>query len=139
MKIYVITKGSYSSYHICAVATDKKKAKKLAKIYTDRYDDAKVEEYDTEDCEDLLSGKVPYEVIFDVAGEVLDARKVIDVWDFNPVVSLTRVYEHGINFHCPGRYSAALSVGLYASSEEEAIKIAAEKRAKYLAEKNGLC
>lgn len=31
MKVYVITKGIYSDYHICAVAMDEEKAKVLGK------------------------------------------------------------------------------------------------------------
>ena len=32
-KIYVITKGEYSDYHICAVYSDKKKAEEVAKLF----------------------------------------------------------------------------------------------------------
>lgn len=52
MKIYVITKGSYSDYHICAVTTDKEKAERLALFYTDRWDEAKVEEFEEDEIPD---------------------------------------------------------------------------------------
>lgn len=35
MEIYVITKGTYSDYHICALTLDKEKAECLKKIYSD--------------------------------------------------------------------------------------------------------
>ena len=49
MKVYVITQGCYSDYHICAVATDEEKAKLLKKYYSCRDDIAEIEEYDTEE------------------------------------------------------------------------------------------
>lgn len=53
MKIYVITAGEYSDYHIVAVTTDKEKADNFVKVHNNSkrfyYDDAYVEEYDTDD------------------------------------------------------------------------------------------
>ena len=49
MKIYIITKGSYSDYHICGVAVDLKEAERLQNINTDECDIACIETYDTED------------------------------------------------------------------------------------------
>lgn len=129
MKVYVITKGTYSNYHICAVATDKEKAEKLAKIYTDRDDDAGVEEYDTEAEVDLLAGRIPYEVEFDPCGEVRRAYPNAECrGGFKP--RITEVFYRG--------NITKIYVCLFASSEEEAIKIAAEKRAQFLAEREGL-
>lgn len=50
MKVYIITQGVYSDYHICAVAVDREKAERIAKLYScGRYDIAEVEEFDTDD------------------------------------------------------------------------------------------
>ena len=49
MKIYIITKGSYSDYHICGVAIDLKEAERLQNVNTDEWDVAHIEIYDTED------------------------------------------------------------------------------------------
>ena len=49
MKIYIITKGSYSDYHICGVAVDLKEAERLQNVNTDEWDIARIETYDTED------------------------------------------------------------------------------------------
>ncbi len=37
MKIYIITKGSYSDYHICNVTTDYDKAKRYKEAYSDNW------------------------------------------------------------------------------------------------------
>lgn len=74
MKIYVITAGEYSDYHIVAVTTDKEKADNFVKVHNDSkrfyYDDAYVEEYDTED--------------FDIAVTDRNAKyfKVFGSWDY---------------------------------------------------------
>lgn len=54
MKIYVITKGAYSDYHICAVATDKKKAEILRKAFSDDWNEAQIETYETDRFKDFL-------------------------------------------------------------------------------------
>ena len=56
MKVYVITKGAYSDYHICGVSLDKNLADKIAERCSDIYGDADVEVYDTEEFSPLLKG-----------------------------------------------------------------------------------
>ena len=53
MKLYAVTKGDYSAYHIIALTADKDVAGKLAKKYSNRtnmygdgFGEAKVEEYE---------------------------------------------------------------------------------------------
>ena len=53
MKLYAVTKGEYSGYHIIALTADKDVAEKLAKKYSNRtnmygdgFEDAQVEEYE---------------------------------------------------------------------------------------------
>lgn len=52
MKLYAVTKGEYSDYHIIALTADKDVAEKLAKKYSNRAnaycfaEDANVEEYE---------------------------------------------------------------------------------------------
>lgn len=48
MKVYVITKGEYSDYMICDVTLDKEQAELLKIDYSDRWEEAQIEEYDTE-------------------------------------------------------------------------------------------
>lgn len=54
MKIYAITQGEYSDYHICALTVSKDKAKRLKKLFTNNFgDEAQIEEYDDGDDKDL--------------------------------------------------------------------------------------
>lgn len=125
MKIYVITKGEYSDYHICAVATDLEKANALAEYYSDRYDAAEVEEYDTDDAPDPTKGKWMYRVRFAPSGDVADINQVLP--DYCDKKTWEYTNEPGYVYAC-----------VQADNEEAAIKIGAERRAKYLAEKMGL-
>lgn len=56
-KVYVITHGCYSSYHICAVTLEEDKAEMLAKHFSDGFDTAQIEEYDTDDASKFLKIK----------------------------------------------------------------------------------
>ena len=131
MKIYVITKGYYSDYHICAVATDPDKAKRLAQLYTDKWDDARVEEYDTDNVMCLLEGRLPFSVHFSggVVWHVSDDKEYL--YNFEPGVIERTEYPHLPSNVCE-------IVRVYAPDEETAKKIAIDKRAQYLAEKAGI-
>ena len=124
--VYVITRGDYSDYHICAVTLDKKKAKKLAKMYTTSYDNAIVEKWETDTETDInaLKGRYPYSVTFREDGSVDTFKHHYDYETFCEGFDLSEYW--------------GLRVNLYAPDAESAIKIAAEKRAKYLAEKEGI-
>lgn len=131
MKIYVITKGWYSEYHICAVATDADEAAKLAKFYTDKYDCADVEEFDTDAAQNILCGRVPYHVNFYASGGVYafsDAEGAPDISS----------YEAGKIVENSAGGAVRLKVYVLAPDEDTAKKIAIDKRAQYLAEKAGI-
>ena len=132
MKVYVITKGSYSDYGICAVAIDREKAEMLKIACSDRWEEARVEEYDTEEFKPIFEGKLPYMVYFDESGSV-------DLVE----LSSPECFECGINSGTKWdkvrkTWCKTILVSLYAKNEEQAIKVAAEKRAEYLAEEFGL-
>ena len=123
--VYVITSGCYSDYHICAVSLDLKKAEMLKKFYEKiEYDEVDIEEYDA-DCytDRIASGYRMYFVQFEKNGQV---------YHINPNRDPT---EEIIYPTCSGHY---INVEVWAKDEESAIKIAAEKRSKYLAEKEGI-
>lgn len=122
MKVYVITRGSYSDYHICAVAVDKQHAERLRKLFSNRHEKADIEEYDTDDVQTLATGGARYEVRFDKNGNVSYIHEYMD--DYVGCRYL--------------RHNGEFVVIVDAYTEEAAIKIAAEKRAQYLAEKLGL-
>lgn len=126
MKVYVITMGDYSDYHICAVTLDPDHAERLKTIFTKDYDETRVEVFDTDAPVDLLSGKKPYSVVFEKNGDV---RRIADC-DPEWIVSNESVWTL--------LERDDLCVCVAADDPAAAIKIAAEKRAKYLAEKAGI-
>lgn len=127
MKVYVVTQGCYSNYHICAVTVDPEEAEKLAVIYSDRYNSAEVEEYDTEQHANWMAGRIPYEVQF-----------------WRNCSHGPSVYLLALEKECtPGVYPSEsryveMKVRLYAESEAKALKIAQDMRTKYQAEQAGL-
>lgn len=123
-KVYVITAGSYSGYHICAVSLDPKKAEVLAKFYTEHgYDQAGVEEYEADyEYDRIESGCQMYIVTFDEKGNV----EHIEL-DRTPMSE--NVYRS---------WGRSVKAEVWAKDAKAAVKIAAEKRAMYLAEKEGI-
>ena len=124
-KAYVITTGCYSDYHICAVSLDLHKAEALKKFYEKtEWDEVYIEEYEIDVHYDrLMSGYELRLVQFDSDGSIHhigDARSPED----------ENIYETW-----NGRL---LNVLVWAKDKESAAKIAAEKRAMYLAEKEGI-
>lgn len=119
MKIYVITKGEYSDYHICAVTDDKEKAEILANRFSDHWDEAGIEEYDTDDCEIIIKQKNIYECGKDKETNKISISKVNYINDENVVKE----------------YSKYFLVYVRADNEEQALKIASDQFAKYRAEK----
>ena len=70
MIVYIVTDGSYSDYHICAVFTDKLKAEQYAALHG--YDD--VEEYETD--KPLIDGNVEvyYRYYIDITKSYIDCK-----------------------------------------------------------------
>lgn len=126
MKVYVITKGEYSSYHICAVTLDKNKAKSLKEKFSNElWGNAVIEIFDTDNEEEVLK----YENVY--ACYYLEEKSAIKVSasDFDyyrPKDSIVKKYRDGL-------YTYVL-----ANTLEDALKIASDKFAKYRAEKMGL-
>ena len=123
-KIYVVTKGVYSDYHIVMATTDHELAKKIAAKFDENYDTTRIEEYG--DAELML--RPAWDVYFDKAGNVIETEECRDEYDYQ---YLGKCHERRWG-------NCALVVTVSADDLESAIKIAAEKRAKYLAEKLGL-
>lgn len=121
--IYVITQGNYSAYRIIGATTDRETAEKIAKKFSDDCDDCRIEEYP--EGEILL--KNLWRVFFKKNGDVFrcdlsdyhrdyydERRQIIDT-----------VYKRDYD----------MIATVEADTEKDAIKIAAEKRAMYLANK----
>ena len=129
MKVYVITKGSYSDYGICAVAIDPDRAELLRKYYSrDGWEVARIEEYDTDDV--CVSGAPKRIFNFEITktGAVEDGE---EQWSFSD-----DPFENKFKFlpYDEFRFSAQVM----APDRDHALKIALDQRTKMLAEKLGL-
>ena len=123
-KVYVITRGAYSDYHICAATLDKDTAEKLAKKYSEEsWDNAVIEEHVLEDFTE--GERFMYCVSFGNYGMSCSFEE----------------YEHKENivYHKNKRTGEdSMIVYVKAKDEEHAKKIAQDRRAEYLAKKEGV-
>lgn len=123
-KVYVITKGTYSDYHICAVTLDKDTAVKLAKKYSEEsWDEAVIEEHVLEDFTE--GERFMYCVSFGDYGMSCNFEE----------------YEHKEYIACYKNKRTGkdrMIVYVKAKDEEHAKKIAQDRRAEYLANKEGV-
>lgn len=124
MKIYVVTRGEYSDYSIITATTDRDVAESIAKKFSGGYSETVVEEY--EDAELML--KPCWLVTFQKDGSVAEVKNESD--------NYFRYHDAGRCWVPVDRRQVAVSV--VADSIESAVKIAAEKRAKFLAECEGI-
>lgn len=139
MKVYVITKGSYSDYHICAVTEDKKRAKRLRVIFSDRWDKATIKEYDTEEYgeKEINSYRKCYPVLrhrdgtITIDGEPYYAKE-LDSWEETPKINKKWVNkgENGVAWR-PVLGEHKFTV--FADDEEHAVKVAADRFAAWYA------
>lgn len=123
-KIYVLTAGCYSDYHIVTATTDYELAVKIQEKYNRgiTYEDdlCRIEEYN--DAEEMLL--TFWNIEFDEKGNVCQvAARLPSTYDSSSVY-----------FY---RDKSSL-VRLFAEDYETAVKSAAERRAKILAEREGL-
>jgi hypothetical protein len=117
MKIYVITKGCYSDYHIAAVTDDKEKAEFLKLKFSDEYDPANIEEYDTDEysVEGIQNMKLFY-------------------WKVSISHSQSVVYPYLSGNQYFNVYADGIQAVVIARTKEQAIKIVRDKYAQYLSE-----
>ena len=131
MKIYVITEGCYSDYHIVGVATDREMAEKIRQRNNEDsiYDDAtRIEEYDTEVWEEMIrDDRYIFKVWETPFGELVAYR---ENWDIEEKYSIRNKVDCNNN--------DKLSVYVLAKSVQHARKIGSDMFAKYKAEKEGL-
>lgn len=119
MKLYAVTKGDYSEYHIIGLTASKKKAEFWAKAYSDKWGKATVEEF--EDGEEF-DNRLMYEVNIHK-----DYGVRVYLQEYCGGVERIKEYKDG-----------DVCVWVLAEDKAKAVKIACDRRAKYLAEKAGL-
>lgn len=134
MKVYIITKGAYSDYHICAVATDKKKAEILKKAFDDKdgWREACIETYETDQfITEIENGFKLYDCVAQDEGDLLVSRYEFDLDCMTD--SDFRVKRFSKGWCAPG-----YGIKVWAKDKDHARKIAADKIAEYKARKAGI-
>lgn len=124
MKLYAVTKGDYSDYHIVTITANKDTAEAPAKRFSGYLDDAQVEEY--EDGQFLMGGSI-YRV-WSCGTEIRGCE--LDESDYN-IQDIGKVSLIGANWNMYVTY-------VIAGSEEQASKIGKDRIVKYIAEKENL-
>lgn len=130
MKVYIVTDGEYSDYHIEAVFDDRKKAELHAALHNCNC----VEEYDVNDCK--IEGNTKYYVV-----HYIEEGRGGELYVDNIRYSTKR--EHGIETHRRSEFFGStirlmIRVSLEEHNEERALKIAQDMYAMYKAAKEGL-
>lgn len=126
--ICVITKGTYSDYHICAVATNRERAEELKRMYSDRYNDAEIEEFEENVPSNefyTLNPCTYWEINFNSDGTSYGPSIYFDKPNLN--IQVQKSWNNSI-----------MVINITADSAETAFKIARDERAKYLAQQFGL-
>lgn len=92
MKVYLIVYPCEDGVHVCATEVDREKADKLYAIFHDNNDEVYLEEYDTEDYAELLSGDIPYCVFFYKSGRPSMTHLATGWTGKFPHIDETRIY-----------------------------------------------
>lgn len=130
MIVYVVTQGSYSDYHVVGVTLDKSKAEKIAKISSNQYDNAQIEEYDTDKWETIGNNDDLYLIKYVKAyGGITSIEKRND--DYFIDDALNKVVDKN-------RHDADYMTYVLADSYEKALKIGADRIAEFMAEEEGI-
>lgn len=126
MKIYVVTKGCYSDYHIIAATTDEKKAQEIKNRFDEDYDTADIEIFEDADIcmRDIYSVYFKYDMAYRA-----EKRRPNDDY---AATNINEVHTYGEKSKGTGVVYVA------ADSEDEAFKIACEKWAQYKAKEAGI-
>lgn len=126
MKVYVLTSGVYSDYHIVGVLLDGEQARIAAEVMSNRHNDVEVETYDTDDLKFIKPGWKYWTVVFSEYDHA-----IVDINCHNYFGSLDEP-------NLFGAYHKNWYVDVYAEDEKHAIKNASDRLSKYLAEQNNL-
>lgn len=127
MTHYVITSGNYSEYHIVAVFSDEKEAEKmlgLLNAHRDYYG-YEIEFWEDGFVAEYREGCYPFFVVFQNNSIKCDKS----VYNFESCMKAEWYYNEDRNY---------FSVYVFAKDEQEALKIASEKRAKIIGEQTGV-
>jgi hypothetical protein len=139
-KVYIVTEGEYSDYHIIAVFATREEAEKLVKFLNT---DAEIEEYTLGVRFDLNTNRKLFKVIvwYDRSAKssiyTFSCYKVIE----NPYFTVDYVHDEPTITSTSRKWdgnSIGYHVSLLADDEDHAVKIAIDAVAKYRAQEEGL-
>ena len=122
-KVYVITKGSDSDYHICAVTMDRSRAENLTKLLDGEWHDANIEEYIPDEAKE--NGNMYY----------------VDFPDDEPPRSGLDEFDGAYaapNGPCVLDWYNPIRVYVRAKDEQHAMKAAQDEYARWKVEKEGI-
>jgi len=126
-KVYIVTEGEYSGYHIVGVFSSKRNARMIKNIISNECNMVNIEVWSVDKwIKGLNQHKNVYFVRLDKKGNVRRVEKET-AWYIETEETDKDKYREDIN----GIYTY-----VWASTEAEAIKIASERRTKYLIEKS---
>jgi len=129
-KVFVVSEGCYSDYHICAIFDDEELAKKYCEVHKARHSDYECEEWPVNDWDTEEIARTHYQCwLFIVTGEI-KTEMATDAFE-RPEL---RLIEYPT---CPskGYSSNPVVYGNSFVSKEHARKIASDRRTILLAEK----
>lgn len=126
MKVYVITEGEYSDYHIIGVAESREKAKRISNMFEGSFSLPNIEEYDTDFW--VKDDRQAYCVRVNAEGKISIGR----LWHDEPIGIVTERRDW-----ITGKIDG-YSVIVYAKDEKHAFKIAQDKIAEFKARKEGI-
>lgn len=135
MKVYIVMKGAYSDKHICGVAIDPDVAERIKKICTEEYDycEPEIHEYETDFWSPVLQGGRLFHVTFRKDGSILEVIEYPESESYNyEYINEITEYEGIYSKECH------IKVEVIALGLAHAKKIACDKRAEYLAMKEGI-
>lgn len=72
--MYLVSKGCYSDYSVLGIYSTKEKAKLAAKLYSDSWDEAQVEEYELDVIPEHPPGKLFWSVVMNKDGDTFGSR-----------------------------------------------------------------
>jgi hypothetical protein len=125
LKIYIVTDGIYSDYKICGVYTTKELAQKFVDIYG-----GEIEQWEVDDDEVIKNKYNLYKITMDISGNTKEINISNDWYDYLRI----NKYDNDITHVRFEEDLTHLDIFVLAKDEQSAIKIANEKRIKYISE-----
>lgn len=117
MKVYLVTSGDYSDYHILGAYSSRELAEEAQALFAAD----SIEDWDLDKTIDHPQGMLMYRVLMDIDGNV------------QPPVESVSIEYHLAPSWCPFGNKTTVVFYEWAEDETHAIKIAGEKRAELIA------